>query len=351
VSGIRCSPRIATASSSDDWARSSTGKYQKYAVESGAYVREHFGRRSALPTWSSTCPTITEEDDARGHDRSRSYNAYKAPSSTRRTDRRACPNHQGATAREAGEGKNINPPQKKMNEEELARVPHPLRDSDPTPKSARPRLPPREDSIEIKVTCAKAQGARRYVRRARSRRGDEAGGRGRLREFQKGTDAARRPPRWCSCGCCRSCCATEMGHLVCHRPDESAHLGMKRCSVRLASTARRPEYQPVDWTPSSIQGGVRTDRSSRKGFNEAVHPFIDIQSARFMSRGRGRRSRYLLSVAPDSVNTIPVIIRCLLYFSDVRASADGDLGDLALNLLAARGLAAFVRAASCQTRC
>ena len=60
ASGIRCSPRIATACSSSAWARSSTGSIRSTpsnraptsASISGAPIR-------GCSTWSSTCPTIS----------------------------------------------------------------------------------------------------------------------------------------------------------------------------------------------------------------------------------------------------------------------------------------------------
>ena len=57
------------------------GQYQKYVVESGAYVRETFlGHRSAAARrWSSTCrDDQLEKMRLGGHDPIKVYNAYKA---------------------------------------------------------------------------------------------------------------------------------------------------------------------------------------------------------------------------------------------------------------------------------
>jgi pyruvate dehydrogenase E1 component len=98
------------------------GQYQKYAVESGAYVRQHF--------WG-TDPRLLEmvkhlsDDQLKklrlgGHDPEKVYSAYKAA-----VEHRGAPTVvlartiKGYGLGEAGEGKNITHQQKKMNEEEL----------------------------------------------------------------------------------------------------------------------------------------------------------------------------------------------------------------------------------------
>jgi pyruvate dehydrogenase E1 component len=98
------------------------GQYQKYAVESGAYVRQHFW--GADPRLLEMVRHLSDDQLKKlrlgGHDPAKVYSAYKA-----------AVEHQGAPtvilARtikgyglgEAGEGKNITHQQKKMNEEEL----------------------------------------------------------------------------------------------------------------------------------------------------------------------------------------------------------------------------------------
>ncbi len=98
------------------------GEYQKYSVEGGAYIREHFyGKDPALERMVSD----RSDDDLwhmryGGHDPAKVYAAY-----------RAAANHQGAPTvilaktikgyglGEAGEGRNVTHQQKKLNEEEL----------------------------------------------------------------------------------------------------------------------------------------------------------------------------------------------------------------------------------------
>ena len=98
------------------------GQYQKYVVESGAYIREHFFGTD--PRLTEMAASLSDEQLRKmrrgGHDPEKVYAAYKAASE-----------HQGAPTvilaktikgyglGESGEGKNITHQQKKMNEDEL----------------------------------------------------------------------------------------------------------------------------------------------------------------------------------------------------------------------------------------
>ena len=98
------------------------GQYQKYAVESGAYVREHFW--GADPRLLDLVKHLTDDQLKKltlgGHDPIKVYNAYKAA-----VDHKGAPTVilartiKGYGLGEAGEGKNITHQQKKMNEDEL----------------------------------------------------------------------------------------------------------------------------------------------------------------------------------------------------------------------------------------
>jgi pyruvate dehydrogenase E1 component len=130
------------------------GQYQKYAVESGAYVREHFW--GADPRLLDMVKHLSDDQLKKlslgGHDPMKVYAAYKA-----------AVEHEGAPtvilARtikgyglgETGEGKNITHQQKKMNEEELrafrTRFGIPISDED---VSDAPFYRPPADSPEIK---------------------------------------------------------------------------------------------------------------------------------------------------------------------------------------------------------
>jgi pyruvate dehydrogenase E1 component len=98
------------------------GQYQKYAVESGAYFREHFF--GADPRLLDMVKHMSDDELKRlrlgGHDPVKIYNAYK-----RALDTKGQPTVilartiKGYGMGEAGEGKNVTHQQKKMNEDDL----------------------------------------------------------------------------------------------------------------------------------------------------------------------------------------------------------------------------------------
>ncbi len=98
------------------------GQYQKYAVESGAYVRQHFW--GADPRLLDMVKHLSDDQLTKlrlgGHDPVKVYNAYKEA-----VEHKGAPTVilartiKGYGLGEAGEGKNITHQQKKMNEEDL----------------------------------------------------------------------------------------------------------------------------------------------------------------------------------------------------------------------------------------
>jgi pyruvate dehydrogenase E1 component len=143
------------------------GQYQKYAVESGAYVREHFW--GVDPRLLDMVKHLSDDQLKKmslgGHDPIKVYNAYKAAME-----------HQGVPtvilARtikgyglgEAGEGKNITHQQKKMNEDELrafrTRFNIPISDQD---ISKTPFYKPVDGSDEIKYLRERREALGGYV--------------------------------------------------------------------------------------------------------------------------------------------------------------------------------------------
>ena len=137
------------------------GQYQKYAVESGAYVREHFW--GADPRLLEMVSNVSDEGLKRlrlgGHDPVKVHAAYKAAFE-----------HQGSPTvilaktikgyglGEAGEGKNITHQQKKLNEDELrafrARFGIPVSDED---IAGAPFYRPDDDTPEMKYMQARRQ--------------------------------------------------------------------------------------------------------------------------------------------------------------------------------------------------
>ena len=130
------------------------GQYQKYAVESGAYVREHFW--GADPRLLDMVKHLSDEQLKKlslgGHDPIKVYNAYRAA-----VEHRGSPTVilartiKGYGLGEAGEGKNITHQQKKMNDQELrafrSRFGIPISDAD---IGKAPFYRPADDSLEIR---------------------------------------------------------------------------------------------------------------------------------------------------------------------------------------------------------
>jgi pyruvate dehydrogenase E1 component len=172
------------------------GQYQKYAVESGAYVREHFW--GADPRLLDMVKHLSDDQLKKmtlgGHDPVKVYNAYKAA-----VEHKGAPTVvlartiKGYGLGEAGEGKNITHQQKKMNEEELrafrTRFGIPISDAE---VGHTPFYRPAEDSIEIKYMRERRQALGGYVpsRKVRSEAlkpiAPEL-----FEEFHKGTDGRK----------------------------------------------------------------------------------------------------------------------------------------------------------------
>src|SRR5205823_4519251 len=178
------------------------GQYQKYSIESGAYVREHFW--GADPRLLEMVKHLSDDQLKKmtlgGHDPIKVYNAYKAA-----LEHKGSPTVvlartiKGYGLGEAGEGKNITHQQKKLNEDELRAFRARFR----ILKSATRRSTARRTTAPKRSTCA--SGVRRWG--ATSRRAGHAPTRcrrsqaRRSRNSTKAPTAVRRRRRWCSCGC------------------------------------------------------------------------------------------------------------------------------------------------------
>ena len=109
------------------------GEYQKYAVESGAYVRKHFW--GAHPRLLEMVKHLSDEQLKKltlgGHDPVKVYNAFKNATETKgRPTLVLARTIKGYGVGESGEGKNITHQQKKLNERRDQGVPHALRHPD-----------------------------------------------------------------------------------------------------------------------------------------------------------------------------------------------------------------------------
>jgi pyruvate dehydrogenase E1 component len=143
------------------------GEAQKFVVESGSYIREHFF--GGDPRLQKLVEAIPDEALRRlrlgGHDPRKVYAAYKAA-----VDHKGSPTVilartiKGYGLGESGEGKNITHQQKKLNEDELrlfrSRFGIPLSDDD---VAEAPFYRPSDDSPEIQYLRARRQELGGYV--------------------------------------------------------------------------------------------------------------------------------------------------------------------------------------------
>ena len=173
------------------------GQYQKYAVESGAYVREHFW--GADPRLLDMVKHLSDDQLKKmtlgGHDPIKVYNAYKAA-----VEHKGAPTVilartiKGYGLGEAGEGKNITHQQKKMNEDELrafrTRFGIPISDAE---IGKTPFYRPAEDSLEIKYMRERRKALGGYVPSAQGRAASRSPpvSPELFEEFHKGTDGRK----------------------------------------------------------------------------------------------------------------------------------------------------------------
>lgn len=147
------------------------GEYQKYVVESGGYIRDHFFGTD--PRLLEMVKHLSDEQlrklNRGGHDPEKVYTAYKAA-----IEHRGSPTVilaktiKGYGLGEAGEGRNITHQQKKLNEEELrefrTRFGIPISDED---VAQAPFYKPPDDSPEMRYLHARRQQLGGYVPRRR----------------------------------------------------------------------------------------------------------------------------------------------------------------------------------------
>lgn len=128
------------------------GEYQKYVVENGAYIREHFFGHD--PELAKMVEGYSDEQLYRmrrgGHDPQKVFAAYDNAMKSKRPTVILAKTIKGYGLGEAGEGRNITHQQKKLNEDELrqfrTRFGIPISDED---VADAPFYRPAEDSQEI----------------------------------------------------------------------------------------------------------------------------------------------------------------------------------------------------------
>ncbi len=210
------------------------GEYQKYSVEGGDYIREHFfGRYPELAAMVADIPNDQMPYLRRGgHDPEKVYAAYKAATETKGAPTVILAKTiKGYGMGGAGEGKNVAHQQKKLNEEELRafrdRFDIPVSDEQLGGSAVLPagRRQPRDR--------VPARAARR-ARRLRPGAHDLDGARCRRRRRRPSPSSwpaatARSRRRWASCRSCAQLLKDpEIGpRIVPIVPDEARTFGME----------------------------------------------------------------------------------------------------------------------------
>jgi pyruvate dehydrogenase E1 component len=291
------------------------GQYQKYAVESGAYVREHFW--GADPRLLDMVKHLSDDQLKKmslgGHDPVKVYNAYKAA-----LDHKGAPTVilartiKGYGLGEAGEGKNITHQQKKMNEEELrafrTRFGIPISDAE---ISKTPFFRPADDSIEIRYLRERREALGGYVpvRKTRSQPlksvPDDL-----FAEFATGTDGRKASTTMVFVRLLSKLLRDkEIGHLVVPIvPDEARTFGMEALFRQVGIYSHAGQvYEPVDMDTLLYYKEASDGQILEEGITEAG------SMSSFIAAGT--------AYATHGVNTIPFFI----YYSMFGFQRIGDL--------------------------
>ena len=293
------------------------GQYQKYAVESGAYMREHFW--GADPRLLDMVKHLSDDQLKKmtlgGHDPIKVYNAYKAA-----VEHKGAPTVilartiKGYGLGEAGEGKNITHQQKKMNEDELRAfrtrfgIPD-LRRRDRQDAVLPPDRRQRRNQVHARAPRARSAATcrRRKVRSEPLTGGPDRALRGVLQRHRRpqGLDddgvraaaveaAARQGDRPSSS--CRSC------------PTRRAPSAWRRCSAQVGIYSHAGQlYEPVDMDTLLYYKEASDGQILEEGITEAG------SMSSFIAAGT--------AYATHGVNTIPFFI----YYSMFGFQRIGDL--------------------------
>ena len=307
------------------------GQYQKYAVESGAYVREHFW--GADPRLLDMVKHLSDDQLKKmtlgGHDPVKVYNAYKAA-----VEHKGAPTVvlartiKGYGLGEAGEGKNITHQQKKMNEEELrafrTRFGIPISDAEvgKTPvlparrRQHRDQVHARDAARRSAATCRRARCAAEALKPVAPEL---------FEEFYKGTDGRKASTTMVFVRLLSKLLRDkEIGKLVVPIvPDEARTFGMEALFRQVGIYSHAGQlYEPVDMDTLLYYKEATDGQILEEGINEAG------SMSSFIAAGT--------AYATHGVNTIPFFI----YYSMFGFQRIGDLiwaaGDCARARLPAR---------------
>ena len=291
------------------------GQYQKYAVESGAYLREHFF--GAEPRLLDMVKHLSDEQLKKlrlgGHDPVKVYNAYKAA-----VEHKGQPTVilartiKGYGLGEAGEGKNITHQQKKLNESDLrtfrTRFGIPISDDE---IAEAPFYRPPEDSIELQYLRERRQSLGGYVP-TRSVRSEplQPPADGIFEEFYKGTEGRKASTTMVFVRMLAKLLRDkDLGDLIVPIvPDEARTFGMESLfrAVGIYSHVGQ-KYEPVDMDTLLYYKEAQDGQILEEGITEAG------SMSSFIAAGT--------AYSNHGVNTIPFFI----YYSMFGFQRVGDL--------------------------
>ena len=263
ASGTSCWPSDVDGVLLDKMNTTVDGEFQRYAVEDGAYIREHFFGPD--PRLRKLVEHLSDEElrnlPRGGHDYRKLYAAYKAATEQRgRAHRDPGQDDQGLDARPRRRGPQRHPPdQEDDHRRSSALLRERLHLHDEIPEEALadgaepPYYRPPERLAEHAVpawSAARPSTARCPSRVVRTKRPlDAARRRGLRRAARPARASRRRPPPRPSPGCCATCAATRASARGSCRssPTRPARSAWTRCSRSSGSTpSQGQKYEPVD---------------------------------------------------------------------------------------------------------
>jgi pyruvate dehydrogenase E1 component len=291
------------------------GQYQKYSIESGAYIREHFW--GADPRLLEMVKHLSDDQLKKmtlgGHDPVKVYNAYKAA-----IEHKGSPTVvlartiKGYGLGEAGEGKNITHQQKKLNEDELrafrTRFGVPIADSE---IGHAPFYRPGADSVEVRYMLERRQQLGGFLpsRKTRSQPLPPISSEP-FEEFYKGTEGRKASTTMVFVRMLSKLMRDkDIGRLVVPIvPDEARTFGMEALFRQVGIYSHAGQvYEPVDMDTLLYYKEASDGQILEEGINEAG------SMSSFIAAGT--------AYATHGVNTIPFFI----YYSMFGFQRIGDL--------------------------
>src|SRR5262245_31830629 len=278
------------------------GQYQKYAVEDGAYLREHFFGTD--PRLLDMVKHLSDEQLKRlrlgGHDPLKVFNAYKAAvEHTGQPTVVLARTIKGYGLGEAGEGKNITHQQKKMNESDLktfrTRFGIPISDEE---IADAPFYRPPEDSAELQYLRDRRKALGGYVPARRVKNEPlHASLEPQFEEFYKGTEGRKASTTMVFVRMLSKLLRDkEIGELVVPIvPDEARTFGMEALfrAVGIYSHVGQ-KYEPVDMDTLTYYKEAQDGQILEEGITEAG------SMSSFIAAGT--------AYATHGINTIPFFI-------------------------------------------